>query len=438
MKKLIETILLLGFTVFLSACGQKTSVEPVLTPTPMIQASSAVSPTEAIVLTSAPLPTEAPTPTVTSTATCTPVPTAVPTATCTPVPTATPTPKPSVTLVMAGDILLHTRIHEYSKQADGSYNYDAIFANLAEEISAADVALVNQEVIIGGEELGISGYPSFNAPQEVGDALATAGFDVVLHATNHALDKKGKGVLNTLQFWEENYPEIGVLGIHDSEEDREEIYITEIEGIRIAILNYTYGTNGIAMPKGMPYAVDMLEKTAVKEDIRRAKEQADIVIVCPHWGTEYRLTPDERQKQWTELFLEEGVDLVLGTHPHVIEPVELLMNPETGEQMPVFYSIGNFVNWTSGKGEGVANRMVGGMPTILLERDENGTAYVADYSITAIVCHVEKKTNGITVYPLSEYTEELAGQNAIKNQDPQFSLEYCTNLCNEIWGDLWK
>jgi len=432
MKKLIETILLLGFTVFLSACGQKTSVEPVLTPTPMLQVSSAVSPTEATG------PTVTPAPTITLFPTEMPEPTAVPTATCTPVPTATPTPKPSVTLVMAGDILLHTRIHEYSKQADGSYNYDTIFANLAEEISAADLALVNQEVIIGGEELGISGYPSFNAPQEVGDALATAGFDVVLHATNHALDKKGKGVLNTLQFWEENYPEIGVLGIHDSEEDREEIYITEIEGIRIAILNYTYGTNGIAMPKGMPYAVDMLEKTAVKEDIRRAKEQADIVIVCPHWGTEYRLTPDERQKQWTELFLEEGVDLVLGTHPHVIEPVELLMNPETGEQMPVFYSIGNFVNWTSGKGEGVANRMVGGMPTILLERDENGTAYVADYSITAIVCHVEKKTNGITVYPLSEYTEELAGQNAIKNQDPQFSLEYCTNLCNEIWGDLWK
>ena len=334
--------------------------------------------------------------------------------------------------------MLHTRIHEYSKQADGSYNYDAIFANLAEEISAADLALVNQEVIIGGEELGISGYPSFNAPEEAGDALVKAGFDVVLHATNHALDKKGKGVLNTLQFWEENYPELGVLGIHDSEEDREEIYITEIEGIRIAILNYTYGTNGIAMPKNMLYAVDMLDKETVISDICKAKELADIVIVCPHWGTEYRLTPDKSQKEWTELFLEEGVDLVLGTHPHVIEPVELLTNPETGEQMPVFYSIGNFVNWTSGKGEGVANRMVGGMPTILLERDENGTAYVADYSITAIVCHVEKKTNGITVYPLSEYTEELAERNAIKNQDPQFSLEYCTNLCNEIWGDLWK
>ena len=422
MKKITYAILLLGFAVFLSACGQKKTVEPVLSPTPAIGVTV--------------VPTKEPTamPTLTPTAT----PTPEPTATNTPIPTATPTPKPSVTLTMAGDILLHTKIHTYSKQEDGSYNYDAVFANLAEEISAADLALVNQEVLIGGKSLGISGYPSFNAPYEAGDALVKAGFDIVLHGTNHALDKKAKGVLNTLNFWEENYPEIGVLGIHDSAKDQEELYIAELNGIRIAILNYTSGTNGIALPEDMPYAVDMLKESGVKEDIRRAKEQADFVIVCPHWGTEYSLTPDAKQKKWTEKFLEWGGDLVLGTHPHVIEPVEVLTREETGEQMTVFYSIGNFVNWTSGKGEGVSNRMVGGMPVITIEMDENNNAYISDYYIRAVVCHVEKKTNGITVYPLSEYTEELAAQNAIRNQDPAFSLEYCTNLCNEIWGDLWK
>ena len=130
--------------------------------------------------------------------------------------------------------------------------------------------------------------------------------------------------------------------------------------------------------------------------------------------------------------------MVLGTHPHVIEPVELLVQEESGEQMLVYYSIGNFVNWTSGTGEGVANRMVGGMPDITIALDEQGNAYIADYGITAVVCHVEKKTNGITVYPLAEYTEELAGQNAIRSQDSNFSPEYCTNLCDEVWGDLWK
>ena len=441
MKKITYTILVLGFTVFLAACGKEKSVEPVLTPTPVVSTATAtpeptakttptVSPTSTPVpiVTNTPIPTVTPEPTVTATPTVTP----------TPLPTATPTPKPSVTLTMAGDILLHTKIHTYSKQADGSYNYDAVFAHLTDEISEADLAIVNQEVIIGGKSLGIKGYPSFNAPEEAGDALVKAGFDVVLHATNHALDKKKEGVLNTLEFWENNYPDIAVLGIHDSTEDREELFVTEIDGIRIAILNYTYGTNGIAMPEDMPYAVDMLKESKVKADIRRAKEQADFVIVCPHWGTEYRLTPDKNQKKWTELFFEEGVDLVLGTHPHVIEPVELFTRKDTGEQMLVYYSIGNFVNWTAGKGEGVSNRMVGGMPVITIEKDNNGNAYIADYSITAVVCHVEKKTNGVTVYLLSEYTEELAAQNAIKSQDPAFSLEYCTNLCNEIWGDLWK
>ncbi len=378
------------------------------------------------------------TPSPTATPTCTPTPTSTPTPTPTNTPTPTPTPKPSVTLTMVGDILLHTRIHEYSVQEDGSYNYDAIFANLQEKIAAADIALVNQEVVLGGVELGVSGYPSFNAPYEVGDAIVKAGFDVSLHATNHALDKGKKGLLNTIAYWKENYPEIGVLGIHDSAEDQEELYIVELEGIRIAILNYTYGTNGIAMPKDMPYAVDMLNENAIVEDLKLAEEQADFVIVCPHWGTEYRLEPDWSQKKWTKLFLEHGADLVLGTHPHVIESVEWVTNEETGEQMLVYYSIGNFVNWTSGTGAGTANRMVGGMANVTIELDENGKAYIADYGVEAVVCHVEKKTNGVTVYPLSQYTPELAEQNAIRSQDGTFSLEYCLELCNKVWGDLWK
>ncbi len=392
--------------------------------------------TEAVLPTSAVVYQETPCPALTNT------PTPVPTLTSTPTPTLTstptPTPKPAVTLTMVGDILLHTRIHDYSMQEDGTYNYDAVFSNLTEELSAADLALVNQEVVIGGEELGISGYPSFNAPTEIGDALIKAGFDVALHATNHALDKRKAGVLNTIAFWEENYPAMGVLGIHDSADDREELYIVEIEGIRIAVLNYTYGTNGISMPKDMPYAVAVLEEDEVLADLQRAREQADFIIVCPHWGTEYRLTPDKSQKRWTELFLENGVDLVLGTHPHVIEPVEWFTNEETGEQMLVYYSLGNFVNWTSGRGDGVADRMVGGMADVTVELDENGRAFIADYGVKAVVCHVEHKVNGITVYSLAEYTPELAELNAIRSQDENFSLEYCIELCNQVWGELWK
>lgn len=345
---------------------------------------------------------------------------------------------PEVSIIMVGDILLHTPVEESALQEDGTYNFNAIFAKMEPEIQAADLALVNQEVIIGGEEMGVSGYPSFNAPYEAGDALVAAGFDVVCHGTNHALDQGKKGLKNCLSYWQKNYPEIAVLGINSSQEAQDTIYIYEQDGIRIAILNYTYGTNGIEIPSDMPYAVNLLEEEKVLADLQKAEELADFTIVCPHWGTEYNLDIGNQQKKWTNLFLENGVDLVLGTHPHVIEPIEMLADEATGNQMLVYYSLGNFVNWTSSSGDGIANRMVGGMAEITLGMDENGEAFIVDYDVEALVCHLEEGVNGVTVYPLSEYTDEMAQKNAIITQDPNFSKEYCTNLCDEIWKDLWR
>lgn len=340
-----------------------------------------------------------------------------------------------MTVVMVGDILLHTPVEDSAVQEDGSRNFDALFVNTSDDIRTADLAIVNQEVIIGGEELGVSGYPAFNAPYEIGDALVTAGFDVVCHATNHALDKGKKGVLNTLNFWDENYPDMGVIGIYDSSESQDDIYIYECNGIKVAILNYTYGTNGIALPEDMPYAVNLLSEQKVTADIEKAEELADFTIVCPHWGTEYSLSVSDEQSKWTEIFLESGVDLVLGTHPHVIEPIEWVEDEEGENRMLVYYSLGNYVNWTSGTGDGVANRMVGGMAQITLERGDEGKVYIADYGIEPLVSHVEEGINGVTVYRLSDYTEELAGRNAIAAQDPAFSLDHCRNLCDRVWPD---
>ncbi len=338
-----------------------------------------------------------------------------------------------ITLVMVGDVLLHTRVAESGRKEDGGYDFSAVFAHVKEEIEAADLALVNQEVIIGGEELGVTGYPSFNAPYELGDALADTGFDVVLHATNHALDKGKRGILNCLAFWEENYPEMAVLGIHQSQARQEEIYIYEQEGIKVAVLNYTYGTNGIALPGDMPYAVDLLEKDRMSRDLQKAREEADFVIVCPHWGTEYSLEASKSQKDLAAWFAEKGADLVLGTHPHVIEPIEIL-DGEEEEGTLVYYSLGNFVNWTSGTGQGVANRMVGGMARITIGLNEAGRAVVKDYGVEPLICHVETGVGGVTVYPLEEYTEELASRNEICLQDGSFSLEYCRNLVEEVFG----
>lgn len=351
-------------------------------------------------------------------------------------------PEPQeLSLIMVGDVLLHDRVEESAQQEDGSYDFTALFSNTGGMISAADLAIVNQEVIIGGEGLGISGYPAFNAPYAIGDALAAAGFDIICHGTNHALDKGKTGLLNCIQFWRTNYPQIGILGIHDSQENRDSLYIYEKNGIRVAVLNYTYGTNGISLPAGMPYAVDLLEKEQVVEDIRRAEEAADFTIVCPHWGTEYELTPSEEQEAWTEIFLREGVDLVLGTHPHVIETVEWVTDEETGHKMLVYYSIGNYVNWTSGMGNGVSDRMVGGMAEVTLTKQEAETensVEITDYHVTALVSHVQSGRNQVTVYPLAGYSQELADRNEITEQDSSFSYEYCVNLCNRIWGNLWR
>ncbi len=350
-----------------------------------------------------------------------------------------------LSLIMVGDMLLHTPVEESALQADGIYSYDAVFAHTKEEIAKADIAIANQEVIIGGKNLGVSGYPAFNAPFEMGHDLVEAGFDVICHGTNHALDKGKKGLLSCVEFWETNYPQIGVLGIHDSQEDRDNLYFYEKDGVKIAILNYTYGTNGIPLPSGMPYAVDMLEEEQVAADIRRAETEADFTIVCPHWGTEYKLEPSAQQKKWTDIFLREGVDLVLGTHPHVIEPIEWVTDEATAHKMLVYYSLGNFVNWTSGTGTGVSNRMVGGMAQVTLSwmeypanENQNTKPEIADYDVLPLVSHVTDGTNGVTVYPFEKYSPQLAKQNEIRSQAKDFSYEYCEKLLNKVWGELWK
>ncbi|MBR4966183.1 MAG: CapA family protein, partial [Lachnospiraceae bacterium] len=225
-----------------------------------------------------------------------------------------------ISLVMVGDMLMHLKVTQSGLMEDGTYNYDHIFEHVKADISRADIALVNQEIILGGKELGYSGYPMFNTAYELGDAIADAGFDVVLHATNHTMDKGRTGLLNCLNYWEENHPEIAVLGANKTQEEQDEIYVYEQNGIKVAILNFTYGLNGLPMPSDMPFAVDMMTEDFMSEQLEKANNIADFVVVCPHWGIEYQTTESANQHMWCDFFLEHGVDLVIGTHPHVIQP----------------------------------------------------------------------------------------------------------------------
>ena len=343
---------------------------------------------------------------------------------------AKPEQQRELTLVMVGDVLLHTPLQESGKMADGTLDYSHFFTHTAHLISQADLALVNQEVILGGSELGLSGYPAFNGAFEVGDALVEAGFDVVLHATNHALDKGAKGLLNCLAFWEEQHPQVAALGIHDSAQDQDELFLYQWQGYTIAILNYTYSTNGVPLPQG--YMVDMLEERAVIADLERANEVADFVIVCPHWGTEYTHSPTSSQKKWANLFLDHGVDLVIGTHPHVIQPMEWLADDQ-GNEMLVYWSLGNYINFTSGTGDGVRQRAVGAMAQVTLGV-EHQQVVITDFGVTPLIAHMVEGTGNPTVYPLEDYTQALAEENAMAEKDPKFSLDYCESICQEVFG----
>lgn len=338
--------------------------------------------------------------------------------------------KVEVSISMVGDVLMHNPTLKSGLQEDGSYNYDHLFKNVKKHMENTDISLANQEVILGGTDLGISAYPAFNAPQELGDSLVQSGFNTILHATNHTLDKGEKGVDSALTYWKEKHPETTVLGIHESQEDRDQIYIFEKKGFKIAILNYTYGVNGNRIPEDRSYIVDLMDKSQMERDIQKANELADYVIVCPHWGTEYVFEATDDQKEWTDFFLKQGVDLVIGTHPHVIEPVEWVEDGEN--KMLVFYSLGNFVSC-----QDKWYRMLGAMANVKLLKDADGNVTVTEYGVEPLVTHIAGKTE-YTTYYLKDYTEELAKKNKIRNVDSSFSVEKLKELSKEVFGDLYQ
>ena len=341
----------------------------------------------------------------------------------------------SVTLVMVGDMLMHMPVNRSGLKSDGDMDFSHLFTYTKKYISKADIAIVNQEVMLGGVELGISGYPMFNTYYEVGDALVDAGFDVVLHATNHTMDRGKEGLLNCISYWDEKHPDITYLGIQDTQEEQGEIFVTEQNGIRIAILNYTYGLNGLPMPDDMPYAVNLMDKEKMAADIAKAKELADFVVVCPHWGTEYVLKASSYQKEYAQFFLENGVDLVIGAHPHVIEPVEILKD-DSGHEMLVYYSLGNYVNSTASEEADIGKRMLGAMAEVTITKTENGNVVIADYTAHPIVTYVSANKKNISVFPLEMFNDELAKRSFTVKLDTAFSKTYLEDIWESVMGNL--
>ena len=228
-------------------------------------------------------------------------------------------PATEVSLLFAGDAMQHKAQIQSAKQGE-AYDYSPCFADITHEIAAADYAVVNLESPIGGQPY--TGYPCFSAPDEFPIALQNAGFDLFLTANNHCLDRYTRGAIRTLHILDS----IGAdhIGTYDSKDSFERFYpfITSIKGIRIAFLNYTYGTNGFTPHS--PLIVNYIDEEKIKKDIFRAKTlSADLIVVCLHWGDEYQLLPNKRQEDLADFLVKEGVQLIIGAHPHVIQPMEL-------------------------------------------------------------------------------------------------------------------
>ncbi|MBQ6405152.1 MAG: CapA family protein [Bacilli bacterium] len=245
-------------------------------------------------------------------------------------------------LFMVGDALIHSAVYQDAKQADGTYDFKPMLELIKPISSQYDLVYYNQETILGGTELGLSNYPRFNSPYEVGDAFIDAGFNMVSLATNHTMDKNEQGVINSVNYWSQHKDSVVYSGQWTSFESRENevSQIYEKNGIRYAFLSYTTWTNGLETPAGKEYLNNVYSDEKASADIAKVRDKADVIIVAMHWGTEYSLGVSYDQERIAKFLSEQGVQIIIGAHPHVVEPVEYINDGKTF----VIYSLGNFIS----------------------------------------------------------------------------------------------
>ena len=227
-----------------------------------------------------------------------------------------------------------------------TYDFSHVFSNIADKLSSADLTIGNLETTFAGSDRGYSGYPTFNTPDALAANLKNLGFDVLSTANNHSLDKGFSGLTRTIEVLDENG--ISHMGTYTSEESRNEILVKDVNGIKIAFLAYTYGTNGIPVPSGKDFCVNLINKDQIKADLEKAKSlDVDLISVNMHWGNEYRLKSTTEQEELADFLFENGVDIILGSHPHVLEPMErrtITLEDGTEKDGFLIYSLGNFVS----------------------------------------------------------------------------------------------
>ena len=301
-----------------------------------------------------------------------------------------------MSLVSVGDALIHGAVYMDASIGNGNYDFSSMFTDIEPLIEDYDLKYYNQETIIGGKDLGVQHYPRFNSPDEIGLNLVNIGFNLVSLANNHTMDMGEKGILNSVKFWREQTG-VAVSGQSDSFEDRNNIKVYEQNGIKYAFISYTEMTNGLPVPKGKEYLVNVYSDEQAKKDIESVKDKVDVIIVAMHWGEEYTHTPTYSQKREAEYLSSLGVNLIIGAHPHVIMPVDYV-----GDTL-VIYSLGNFISGQSPLGIDKIIGLMVGMDIVV--KDGKVTFENLDYKLLYTYCTSNYKN--YKVIPFENLTDDI-------------------------------
>lgn len=343
----------------------------------------------------------------------------------------------SVTFLAAGDNLIHPNLYlDAESRGNGEKTYDflPLYQNVASLVAAADFAYLNQETLMAGDaDYGLSGWPTFNSPQQLGFDLVEVGFDIISMANNHMLDKGASGYEATLDFW--HTQPVTLIGGYYNEADAAEIRTVEKDGITIALLAYTYGTNGLFLPASSELSVPYLEEERILRDLANAENCADFTIVSVHWGVENTQEVTEEQRQMAKLLADNGADVILGSHSHTLQPLTFLQSSgagtePAGKDVLCIYSLGNFVS-------GMSNpvNMVGGMLSFTISGDGEGGLCTTDVHFTPTVTFYGADWANTHLYLLEEYTDEIAALHGVQYQggylSPEKAREYVTNVIPE-------
>lgn len=326
-----------------------------------------------------------------------------------------------------GDNLIHGSIYKQAKARTGGEGYDFSYCyeNVADKVAAADVAILNQETIISPEHAP-SDYPMFNSPTEVGDEMLKIGFDVFNLATNHSLDMGEKGLRAAIEFW--NSKNAVTTGAYLDQDDFMRLRVVTVNGIHVAYVGFTEMTNGLKLPQDTELVLMLTEREdEIAAWISRAREVADVVIANVHWGVEYTHTPTDFEYSFAQKLANWGVDVIIGNHPHVIQPIEFIDRPDGGRTLCA-YSLGNFIS-----AQNKAATMLGGMMTFdIVKNQTTSEISIENVRFSGVVTHYGYSYSNIRIYPLEDYTEELALKHGVRAKNSDFSLEYLNNTVNTV------